>query len=92
MINSMPVLDPLENINTRRHLEEVNEFILHGEGEILEVPGKISLVWTDPVLSMKRFLAVKVAGDDQILVNGRLYPATEIGLQQALRGCLADLF
>lgn len=83
--------DPLERIQTRRHLEEINEFVLKGAGEILESPGKLSLVWTDPVYSLRRFLAVKAAGEDQVLINGRRYPATESGLQQGLRACLADL-
>ncbi len=84
------ISDPLANIQTRRYLEEVNAHILHGEGEIIELPGKYSLVWTDPARDLRRFLSVKVAGEDQIMVNGRRYPATESGLQQGLRACLAD--
>lgn len=83
--------DPLENIQTRQYLEEVNHHILHDEGEILEVPGKMSLVWTDPVRDIRRFLSVKVAGEKQIMINGRLYPATETALRQGLRSCLAEL-
>jgi len=82
--------DPLARIQTRRYLAEVNQHILRGEGEILELPGKLSLVWTDPVRDMRRYLSVKVAGDDQIMINGRRYPATEAGLQQGLRACLAE--
>jgi hypothetical protein len=83
--------DPLDRIQTRRHLEEINEFVLLGDGEIIESPGKLSLVWTDPVYSTRRFLAVKVSGEAEILINGRRYPATESGLQQGLRACLADI-
>ena len=83
--------DPLEMIQTRRYLEEVNHHILHDEGEILESPGKMSLVWTDQVRDTRRFLSVKVAGDAQIMINGRRYPATELGLRQGLRSCLAEL-
>ena len=83
--------DPLANIQARRYLEEVNQYILQGSGEIIEAPGKLSLVWTDPIWDLKRFLAVKAAGDDGILVNGRRYPATETGLQQGLRACLAEM-
>lgn len=83
--------DPLNRIQARRYLEDVNQYILQGDGEILEVPGKLSLVWTDPVTSLKRYIAVKPAGEDGILVNGRRYPATEPGLQQALRACLAEM-
>ncbi len=85
------ISDPLAGIQTRRYLEEVNQHILHGEGEIIELPGKYSLVWTDPVRELRRFLSIKVAGEDQIMVNGRRYPATEAGLQQGLRACLAEL-
>ncbi len=81
---------PLELIQTRRYLQEINHHILHDEGEILQVPGKLSLVWTDPVRDIRRFLSVKVAGDDQIMINGRRYPATETGLRQGLRACLAE--
>jgi hypothetical protein len=82
--------DPLETTQARRYLEEVNHHILRDEGEIIEVPGKLSLVWTDPVRDIRRFLSVKVAGDDQIMVNGRRYPATETGLKKGLRACLAE--
>jgi hypothetical protein len=81
----------LERIQTRRHLEDVNAYILHNEGEIVEAPGKLSLVWTDSTWNIKRFLAVKAAGEQEILVNGRRYPATEAGLRQGLRACLAAL-
>jgi hypothetical protein len=83
--------DPLAFIQTRRHLEEVNLHILHGDGEILEVPGKLSLVWTDPVTDARRFLSIKAAGAEQIIINGRRYPATESGLRQGLRACLAEI-
>ena len=80
----MSEFDPLNTIQTRRFLEEINEHILHGAGEIMEVPGKISLIWTDPIYDEKRYLAVKASGSDQILINGRRYPATEDGLKQGL--------
>ncbi len=83
--------DPLARIQARRYLAEVNQHILRGEGEILESPGKLSLVWTDSALDTRRYLSVKAAGEDQIIVNGRRYPATESGLQQGLRACLAEL-
>lgn len=83
--------DPLNRIQARRYLEDVNQYILQGDGEISEAPGKLSLVWTDPVTDTKRYLSVKPAGEDGILVNGRRYPATEPGLQQALRACLAEM-
>jgi len=83
--------DPLALIQTRRHLEEVNQHILYGVGEIHETPGKLNLVWNDPVRDMQRFLSVKAAGEGQILINGRRYPATEAGLRQGLRACLAEL-
>jgi hypothetical protein len=82
--------DLLASIQTRRHLEEINEYILHNLGEIVEVPGKISLVWTDPIYDQRRFLGVKAAGDEQIIINGRRYPATEEGLQQGLVSCLKE--
>ncbi len=84
-------IDLLAQIQTRRHLEEINEYIIHGDGEILESPGKLSLVWTDPVRDMRRFISVKVAGIEQIIINGRRYPATEAGLRQGLRNCLAEI-
>ncbi len=81
--------DLLANIQARRHLEAVNFHILHGDGEIREAPGKLSLVWTDPVTDTQRFIAIKTAGDDQIMINGRLYAATEGGLRQGLRAYLS---
>jgi hypothetical protein len=83
--------DPLAHIQTRHYLEEVNQHILHGAGEIHETPGKLNLVWNDPVRDIRRFLSVKAAGEDQIMINGRRYPATEAGLRQGLRACLAEL-
>jgi hypothetical protein len=83
--------DVFEIIQARRYLEEVNNYILHNEGEIMVSPGKISLVWTDSNWNIKRFLAVKMASDEQILINGRRYPATENGLKQGLVACLADM-
>ena len=83
-------IDPLARLQTRRFLEEINQHLLHGEGEILEVPGKLSLVWTDPVYDQQRFLAVKAAGDDLILINGKRYPATERGLKDGLVACLKE--
>lgn len=81
--------DPLERIHARRRLEEINTFLLHGEGEIAEAPGKLSLVWTDPADGEQRFLAVKAAGEADVLINGRRYPATGDGLKQGLRAGLA---
>lgn len=82
--------DPLSHIQARRYLEEINDYILHGMGEIVEVPGKLSLVWTDPIHDQRRFLAVKAAGSDQVLINGRRYPATESGLKEGLVACLKE--
>ena len=82
---------PLERIQTRQRLDEINEHILNGVGEVLEAPGKLSLVWTDPVYDVRRYLAVKAAGDDGILINGRRYPATETALKNGLVTCLGDL-
>jgi hypothetical protein len=82
--------DLLAEIQARRCLEEINQFILHGDGEIVEAPGKISLVWDDRQYDLRRFLAVKAAGADQVMVNGRRFPATESGLKQGLVACLAD--
>lgn len=82
---------PLERIQTRQRLDEINEHILNGAGEVLEVPGKLSLVWNDPVYDVRRFLAVKAAGDDGILINGRRYPATETALKNGLVTCLDEL-
>ena len=82
--------DPLERIQTRSHLEDVNQYVLHGAGEILQSPGKLSLVWLDPVTQVQRYLAVKLAGDEAILINGRRYPATREGLRQGLRECLSS--
>ena len=81
----------LERIQTRQRLDEINEHVLNGAGEVLEAPGKLSLVWTDPVYDVRRFLAVKAAGDDGILINGRRYPATETALKNALVACLGEL-
>ncbi len=76
--------DPFRHIRARQRLEEVNEWILGGQGEILEAPGKLTLVWTDPVYDEQRYLAIKPAGEEDILINGRRYPATEAGLKQGL--------
>jgi hypothetical protein len=81
----------LETIQAQRYLEEVNNFILHNEGEIMFSPGKISLVWVDGTWNIKRFLAIKLASDQQIVVNGRRYPATEAGLKQGLVACLSEI-
>lgn len=83
--------DPLENLQVRRYLDEINTHILHGEGEIVAAPGKLTLVWHDLVYDMQRYLAVKPAGDDQILVNGRRYQASEAALKRALKLCLAEM-
>lgn len=83
--------DPLERIHVRQHLEQINRFLLHGLGEITELPGKISLVWTDPKYDEPRYLAVKAAGDDGILINGRRYPASEEALQSGLRSNLKEI-
>ncbi len=36
------ISDPLANIQTRRHLEEVKVHVLPGDGETIELPGKYS--------------------------------------------------
>lgn len=81
----------LDEIQAFRFLQEVNHYILHNEGEILTAPGKISLVWTDPRSAVKRFLSVKIASDQQVLINGRRYPATVAGLKQGLAASLAGM-
>ena len=85
------VNDPLERINVRQHLEQINRFLLGGSGEIITAPGKISLVWTDPKYDEPRYLAVKAAGDDGILINGRRFQASEEALQQGLRTNLKEM-
>jgi hypothetical protein len=81
----------LETIHARRYLEEINQYILHNEGEVMEVPGKLSLVWSDPLLSIRRYLSIKAAGASEVLINGRRYPATETGIKQGLVACLKDM-
>ena len=83
--------DPLKRTQARRYLDQINEHILHGQGEIMEMPGKLSLVWNDKIYDIRRFLAVKPSGDDALLINGRRYPATETGLKQGLKICLVDM-
>lgn len=85
----MPESDPLERIQARRHLEEINQYVLRGAGEILQSPGKLSLVWRDEASQVQRYLSVKPAGDEAILINGRRYPASQAGLRQGLRESLA---
>jgi hypothetical protein len=83
--------DLLESIHTEHLLKEVNHYILGDAGEIMHSPGKVTLVWTDPLWEIKRYLAVKVSGADAVLINGRRYPATIEGLQQGLVACLKDI-
>lgn len=83
--------DPLEGVQARRHLEEINRFLLHGEGEIIDAPGKLSLVWTDALWNAQRFLSVKAAGDEILLINGRRYPASAEGLRAGLRAALVEI-
>lgn len=74
----------IENLQARKYLEEINRFILHGEGEIHESPGKISLVWEAASGQGSRFLSIKLAGDNDLNINGRRFPASEAGLKQGL--------
>lgn len=83
--------DPLDRIQARQHLDDINHFILRNTGEILVSPGKLSLVWVDEPNQQQRFLAVKAAGEDSILINGRRFPASEHGLRQGLRASLVDM-
>ncbi|MBE0698027.1 MAG: hypothetical protein IH586_13980 [Anaerolineaceae bacterium] len=80
--------DGFTYIKVRRWLEEINQYILHGEGEIREVSGKISLVWMDEDENTQRFLALKPAGEDKILINGRRVPATEADVKKGLLSLL----
>lgn len=70
------------------HLEEINTHLLDGAGRILSVPGKVSLVWDDPVTQTPRFLSAKAAGEDALLINGRRFPSTIEGVRQGLRASL----
>lgn len=83
--------DPLAGIQARQHLEQVNQFVLHGAGEIVDVPGKLSLVWTDSLSNVRRFLAVKASGEEALLINGRRYPASAQGLREGLRAALMEI-
>lgn len=87
----LPTSDPLARLSARRFLEEINHHILHDAGEILESPGKLSLVWPGSHGDGQHFLAIKPAGEADILINGRRYPATEEGLKQGLRTGLSAL-
>ena len=87
----MPESNPLERIQTRRHLEDINRYLLGGRGEIWISPGKLSLVWLDATAQAQRYLAVKLAGNEAILINGHRYPATREGLRQGLREFLTGL-
>lgn len=81
----------IERIKVRLYLNEINHYILHDAGEIIESPGKLSLVWTDPLWNIKRYLSVKLSGENQLLINGKRYPATEESLKQGLVTCIKEL-
>jgi hypothetical protein len=83
--------DPLAGIQARQHLEQVNEFVLHGAGEIADAPGKLSLVWIDAQSNIQHYLAIKAAGEDILLINGRRYSASVEGLREGLRDALAEI-
>ncbi len=83
--------DPLARIQALRCLEEINRHILHGEGEIVSLPGKLSLVWTPAGNDLQRFLAIKAAGESEIYINGRRYPATEDGVKKGLVEILSQI-
>lgn len=57
----------------------------------MEAPGKLSLVWTDSLWNLKRYLSVKASGSDQILINGKRYLATEAELKQGLLDCIKEI-
>lgn len=90
-LDSTPDSPLIERINVRLYLNDINHYILHDAGEIMESPGKLSLVWTDSLWNIRRYLSVKLSGDNHILINGKRYPATEEALKQGLITCLKEL-
>jgi hypothetical protein len=82
--------DPLQKVHARRLLEEINHFILHHDGEILEAPGKLSLVWYAENREQQRFISLKPAGENELYINGRRYPAMEQEVKKGLLAALSD--
>lgn len=87
----MPDNHPLfTRLHVKRWLEEINQFILKGQGEIIEVPGKISLVWTDVIFDQQRYIAIKPAGDEEVMINGRRFLANEPEVKKGIIALLQN--
>ncbi len=76
-------VDLLAEVEARRHLEQVNEFVLLQYGEIREEPGSVELSWyttTGP-----RTISIAAAADERdIIVNGIPFEASPSGVQKGI--------
>lgn len=79
----------LETLGVRALVEQINQFILHGRGEIDEAPGSIRLSW--PKASGQGELLLEGRGEQTILINQQPCPAILSTVQEHLVAALKEI-
>jgi hypothetical protein len=79
----------LETLGVRALVEQINQFILHGRGEIEEAPGSIRLSW--PKASGQGELLLEGRDEQTILINQQPCPANLSTVQGRLVAALKEI-
>lgn len=74
----------------RRHLEEVNQYVLLQYGDIREEPGRVDLSWY--TTGGPRNISIAAAADErELIINGIPFDATPDGVQKGVVAYLTGL-
>ena len=97
-VRSTPPISPaappdiMATIGARSLLQDVNHFLLRDAGTIREAPGEVLLEW--PVLpgaAEMHTIHIRLLSQQQIMVNGEIFPTTHEGVKTGIVNCLRKI-
>jgi hypothetical protein len=91
-ISPVAPTDMLATIGARSLLQDVNHFLLKDAGTIREAPGEVLLEW--PVLpgaAEMHTIHIRLLSQQQIMVNGEIFPTTQEGVKMGIVNCLRKI-
>jgi hypothetical protein len=81
----------LTTIGARSLLQDVNHFLLKDTGSISETPDELHLDWPFPPGGKMRGIHIKLVSQQQIAINGQVFPATQEGVKTGIATCLHEM-
>lgn len=82
----------LAEVGASQLLDQVNDHVLKGMGDISAAKGAIRIIWSDPLdETVKRGIMIRVQDANTLLINGQPFPATPQGAKEGLISCLKGM-